>query len=286
MKSTPEEIEAALANYRKITAERNKRELQVFVDAIVNADFAEETTAEEFTKEEMDKERMEQVAELVEDDLDFLTGPAELMDRYDELAARLTLDGTTGGDLEPEERANITEPYFRALEAALRERAPDEVKETISVPEEFRVLARHVTGICGPGLPFAQTMFPMSFWSDEGMGDHAKIPSRILSPEDTNVERDLEERIVLGYNPGTTIECEWYCVYVQEEDGSWAWKFVYSEVGQTQVFDTIPDLLEWFLRYTEEGTPVVEGVTAEDVIDRGVWHLKVRRSVDEPREEE
>ncbi|POS71413.1 hypothetical protein DHEL01_v210192 [Diaporthe helianthi] len=168
MKSTPAEIEAALANYRKVTAERNKRELQVFVDAIVKADFAEEVTATEFTKERMDKERMEQLGELVQEDLNFLTHPTELMDRYDELAARLYLDGTSGGDLDPEKRASYTEPYFEALGAALKEKAPDEVKEIISVPEEFRVLARHVTGICGPGLPHHQTMFPMSFWATRG----------------------------------------------------------------------------------------------------------------------
>ncbi|KAI3391714.1 hypothetical protein diail_6878 [Diaporthe ilicicola] len=285
MKSTPEEVEAALANYRKITAERNKRVLQVFVDAIVNAEFEDEQVADEFTEEEMHKERMEQLGELVENGLDFLTQPTELMDRYDELAAELYLDGTHGGHQDPEVRANWTEPYFQALEAALREKAPDEVKGTISVPEEFRVLARHVTGICGPGLPHEQTMHPMSFWVDEGMGDHAKIPSRILAAEDTEVVvLALDERVALGWKPGSTIECEWICVYVQEEDGSWTWKFVYSETGMTQMFDTIPDLLEWFLRYTEDGVPLLEGVTAEDVIDRAVWGLRVRTSVDESRE--
>ncbi|KAG8158541.1 hypothetical protein KVR01_011663 [Diaporthe batatas] len=286
MKSTAEEIEAALANYRRVTAERNRRELQVFVDAIVGAGYADEETAAEFTEEEMDKERMGQVADLVEDELDFLAGPAELMGRYDELAARLRLDGTVGGDLDPEARARSVEPFFQALESALKEKAPADVREIISAPEEFRVLGRHVTGICGPGLPHEQTMYPKSLWTSEGGVDHATISSRILSPEDTNLEGDFGGRIALGWEPGTTIECQWICVFVQEEDGSWTWKFVYCEVGQTQVFDTIPDLLEWFLRYTEEGTPLLEGVTAEVVIDRGVWDLKVRRSVDEAQEEE
>lgn len=281
MKSTPEEIEAALANYRRVTAERNKRELQVFVDAIVNAEFADESIAEEYTKEEMDRERLEAVTSLVGGELDFLTHPTELMDRYDELAAEAYLDGTMGGDLDPEARANVLEPYFRAVEAALKEKAPEEVKDIISVPEEFRVLGRHVTGICGPDLPYAQTMYPMSFWSDSPGEDYAKNPSRILSPEDTNLVHYLDEKIALGWDPGTTVECQWICVFVQEEDESWGWKFVYSAIDQTKVFDTIPALLEWFLYYNEEDTPVLEGLTAEDVIDHMVWHLAERRYLDD-----
>lgn len=112
------------------------------------------------------------------------------------------------------------------------------------------------------------------------------IPSRILSPEDTHLQPYMDEKIALGWEPGTTTECQWICVYVQEEDQSWAWKFVYSETGDTRVFETIPDLLEWFLRFTEEGEPLLEGVTAEDVIDRAVDSLLVRRWVDESSEEE
>ncbi|KAL2284689.1 hypothetical protein FJTKL_08775 [Diaporthe vaccinii] len=115
MKSTPEEIEAALANYRKVTAERNKRDLQIFVDAIVNADFEDEQVRDEFTDEQMHKERMGQLGELVQDDLDHLSQPTELMERYDELAASLYLDGTFGGDIDPEKRANGPKPTSKPL---------------------------------------------------------------------------------------------------------------------------------------------------------------------------
>lgn len=284
MKPTPEEIEAALANYRKITAERNKRVLQVYVDAIVNAEFEDERIASEYTEEEMHKERMEQLGELVEDDLDGLTQPTELIERYDEMAAKLYLDGTPGGDLDPEARANLVEPYFKALEAALREKAPDEVKETISAPEEIRVLARHVTGILGSGLPHEQTMHGMSFWSDEGMGNHAKIPSRILAPDQVGGAQVVDGRIALGYHSGSTVNCEWTCVYAQEPDDSWAWKYLWSDPSQWKVFDTITELLEWFLDFTDEPPPLLEGVTAEDVIDRMVYDLA--SPSDQPREEE
>lgn len=271
MKSTPEEIESALAKYRKITAERNKRALQIFVDAIVNADFEDEQVATEFTKEEMHKERMEQLGELVQDDLDGLTQPTELMDRYDELAPGLCLDGTVGGDLDPEERASLAEAYFDALEAVLRERAPDEVKNTISAPEEFRVMARHVLRICGPGLPINHTERGMGF---SCVGSLSEITSLMLAPEDTHAELALDGKVALGWNMGDTVGCEWICVYEQELDDSWAWKFLYLDEGYTQAFDNIPDLLEWFVEYTDEEPPVLEGVTAENVIDRMVWAMR------------
>lgn len=271
MKSTPEEIEAALANYRKVTAERNKRDLQIFVDAIVNADFEDEQVRDEFTDEQMHKERMGQLGELVQDDLDNLSQPTELMERYDELAASLYLDGTFGGDIDPEKRANRAEAYFKALEAALRERAPEEVKETISVPEEFRVLARHITGICGPGLPKNHTERGITF---SCVGAFDEISSRMLTPEETRAELVIDERIALGWNPGHATYCEWKCVYAQQADGSWAWEFLFFDDFDARAFDNIPELLEYLLEMSDDEPPVLEGVTAEDVIERAVWGLR------------
>ncbi|KAI7780784.1 hypothetical protein LA080_015575 [Diaporthe eres] len=249
MKSTPEEIEAALANYRKVTAERNKRDLQIFVDAIVNADFEDEQVRDEFTDEQMHKERMGQLGELVQDDLDHLSQPTELMERYDELAAT----------------------YFKALEAALRERAPEEVKETISVPEEFRVLARHITGICGPGLPKNHTERGITF---SCVGAFDEISSRMLTPEETRADLVIDERIALGWNPGHATYCEWKCVYAQQADGSWAWEFLFFDDFDARAFDNISELLEYLLEMSDDEPPVLEGVTAEDVIERAVWGLR------------
>lgn len=271
MKSIPEEIEAALANYRKITAERNKRDLQIFVDAIVNANFEDEEERDEFTDEQMQEERMDQLGEIVQDELDNLSQPTELMERYDELAASLHLDGTYGGDLDPEKRANLAEAYFKALEAALRERAPEEVKETISVPEEFRVLARHITGICGPGLPKNHTERGYTFGC---LGAIDEISSRMLTPEETHAELVMDERVALGWNPGHSTSCEWKCVYAQQADGSWAWQFLFFDDFDTRAFDNIPKLLEYLLEISDDEPPALEGVTAGDVIERAVWGLR------------
>lgn len=271
MKSTPEEIEAALASYRKTSAERNKRALQLYVDAIVNSRFEDETTESEFTEEEMNQERIGQQGDIVGDTLDDLSQPTELLDRYDELAPELSLEGTVGGTLDPEKRASLAEAYFKALEAALKERAPDEVNDTISVPEEFRVLAKHVIGIRSPDLPQDHCQHAVNFWSDESIFDHSKIPSRILAPGDIPGKLAVHERVALGWNPGSTTDCDWTCVYAQESDDSWAWIFVWSDPSGARAFDTIPDLLEWFLEFTESDPPLFEGVTAEDVIDRKVF---------------
>ncbi|KAG6359706.1 hypothetical protein INS49_010758 [Diaporthe citri] len=241
MKSFPEEIESALASYRKTSAERNKRAIQVYVDAVVNADFEDETTESEFTEDEMNQERIGQLGDVVQDTLDDLTQPTELLDRYDELALKLSLDGTAGGDIDPEERASLAEAYFKALEAALKEKAPDEVKDTISVPEEFRVLAKH---------------------------NHSEIASRILAPSDIPGKHAVDERVASGWNLGSTVDCDWTCVYAQESDDSWAWKFVWPDQSNSRAFDTIPDLMEWFLEFSESDPPVLGGVTAENVIDR------------------
>ncbi|KAJ0103933.1 hypothetical protein J7T55_010950 [Diaporthe amygdali] len=135
MKSTAAEIEAALAKYRKVSAERNKRLLEVYIDAITKAEFTDELIREEISDEEH------------------------------------CLDGTKGGHLDLKDRAARATAYFNALDAALKAKAPEEVKQIISAPEEFRILVRHVLGINGPMLPDDMTKHAMSFWQDDGMQD-------------------------------------------------------------------------------------------------------------------
>lgn len=173
MMSTAAEIEAALANYRKVSAERNKRLLGVYIDAITKAEFTDELIREETSDEEWEEEQLAALGELVDADLKGLglSKPAELLDRFDELAARHSLDGTTGGHLDLKDRAARATAYFNALDAALKAKTPEEVKQIISAPEEFRILVRHVLGINGPMLPDDTTKHAMSFWQDDGMQD-------------------------------------------------------------------------------------------------------------------
>ncbi|KAK7699513.1 hypothetical protein SLS64_011651 [Diaporthe eres] len=96
MKSTAAEIEAALANYRKVSAERYKRLPAVYIDATTKAEFTDKQIRKGISDED-----------------------------YDKIAGLLGLDGTTCGNLLPESRAEYAASYFDALYAALEEKAPE-----------------------------------------------------------------------------------------------------------------------------------------------------------------
>lgn len=66
--------------------------------------------------------------------------PTDLLDRFDRFVAALSLHGTSCGNVLPESRAETAAAYFDALDAFLKEKALDLVKESVYVPEEFSVL--------------------------------------------------------------------------------------------------------------------------------------------------
>ncbi|KAL2273614.1 hypothetical protein FJTKL_04210 [Diaporthe vaccinii] len=181
MKSTAAEIKAALAEWRSTNASRNKQRLKVYVDAIMNAE------DDEADEEDLNKDRLDSLAALLEDTSESLAAdgigtPAEFLERFDELAPRYWLDGTEGGDCTPQQRADLSGREFAELETVLKERAPEGVvRDTIAVPEEFRVLARHVLGICGPHLPKDQHVIAMNFWADDVT---QSLASRVHRPSD------------------------------------------------------------------------------------------------------
>lgn len=270
MKSTAAEVEAALANYRKVSAERNKRLLAVYIDAITKAQFTDEKIREEISDEEWQEEQMAALAELLDSDMEDLEmfAPTDLLDSYDKIAGLIGLDGTTCGNLIPESRAGYAASYFDALDAALKEKAPEEVKKIISAPEEFRVIARHVLEIIGSMLPDDKNRHTMSFWKDDGVWDHSKIPARITRPETLEYPWNIDEKVALLWDPGMVLEGEFSCLYIQEPDGTWNWKFGWRWQGDEQIFDNIPELFEWYLSTLESDPPDLEGLTAEDVMNR------------------
>lgn len=270
MKSIPAEVEAALANYRKVSAERNKRLLTIYVDAISKAEFTDKQAREEISDEEWQEEQMWALGELLGSDLEDLDlfAPADLLDHYDRLAGLIGLDGTTCANMHPESRAERAAKYFEALDAVLKDKASEEVKEPISAPEEFRVLARHVLEIIGSLLPDATNKHTMSFWKDDGVWDHSKIPARITRPENIECPWHIDEKIALLWNPGMVLEGEFSCLYTQEQDGTWNLKFEWRCQGDERTFENIPELFEWYLSILESDPPNLDGLTAEDVMNR------------------
>lgn len=270
MKSTAAEIEAALANFRRVSGARNKRLLKVYVDAIRRAEFTDEEIRKEMSDEDWQEEQMRALCELVDtelEDLDIFT-PTELPERFDRFAGTLCLDGTSDSNIYPDYRAERAAAYFDALDGALKEKAPEEIKEIVSALEDFRVLARQVLGILGPVLPDEMTKDIMSFWQDDGVWDNSKIPARVTRSEDLEHPWSIDRKIALLWDPGMVLEGEFRCLYVQESDGTWNWNFGWRSQGDERTFDNIPDLFEWYLQNLETEPPNLEGLTAEAVMNR------------------
>lgn len=223
MKSTATEVEAALANYRKVSAERNKRLLTVYIEAITKAKFTDKQAREGFSDEEWQEEQMLALAEPLDSDMESLElfAPSDLLDHYDEIAGLIGLDGTTCGNLRMEDRAKRAASHFDALDAALKEKAPEEVKEIISAPEEFRVIAVTVLEIIGSVLPDDKNRHTMSFWKGDGVWDHSKFPARITRLENIEYPWNADEKVALQWDPRMVLKGEFSFLYVQEPDNTW-----------------------------------------------------------------
>lgn len=277
MRSTAAEIEDVLAEWRSKNASRNKQRLKVYIDAIMN------TEDEETDEEELNRDRLDSLATVLEDTSESLAAdgiatPTDFLERFDELAPKYSLDGTQGGDGDctPQQRADISNRDFTELEAVLKERAPEGViRDTITVPEEFRVLARHVLGIRGPHLPVDQNRFAMNFWA---YSSHRSLASSVYEPDDIpfsggNLAGSAGLEVALGWCPGVCMDSDFVCVYSRElPDGDeWAWRFVWIGPGYLYVCDTIPELFRWMLDdMANDQLPDFTGMTNGDILG-GMW---------------
>lgn len=274
MRSTAAEVEAALAGWRTANASRNKERLKIYIDAIMKAE------DEEADEEDLNSDRLDSLAALLENTSESLAAdgvatPANFLERFDELAHKYSLDGTSGGECTPQERADASGREFAELELALRERAPEGViRNMIGVPDEFRVLARHVLGICGPHLPKDQNTHAMNFWADDVT---RSIASRVHAPADIpygggDLAGSAGLEVALGWCPGLCTDGDFVCVYSRELDGDeWGWRFVWTGPGDLYVCDTIPELFTWLLGVMEQSQlPDLEGMSDGDVLG-GMW---------------
>lgn len=245
MKSTVAEIEASLSIFRERSVERNSVTLGILHDAIVDAEFYDESMEEDYTTEEMEKERDEALADILEvilgDNVEGLETATDLLGLFDELAPAYNLDGTVGSEMEPEERAAVTSAYFDAVEAALKDKAPGEVRGIISVPDEFRVLAKHVVGLRGSGLQSPRGGYLLDFCDDESQSE---LPSRILAPDDVPGIHAVNDRVALGWYQETSLALGGLltCIFVQESDRTWDWRYLWKDrFGDTRAFTSVTD---------------------------------------------
>lgn len=117
-------------------------------------------------------------------------------------------------------------------------------------------------------LPDDMTKHTMSFWKDDGIWDHSKIPARVTKPEDHECPWEIGEEVALIWDPGMVFEGGSSCLCIPESDGTWSWIFGWRWQGDERTFDNIPELFNWYLATLESDLPILEGLTTETVINR------------------
>ncbi|OIW24854.1 hypothetical protein CONLIGDRAFT_72629 [Coniochaeta ligniaria NRRL 30616] len=278
MLSTREEIRSALEAYCSYIAGENRRALEILVPIIANWVPDEDW---ELAEDEILPQKLKFLGGLVDipDVSPRLSDPTDLLTRYEELVPLSELDGVRrfrvlregGPGEEPVEvladqeyRARKFDEYAAAVEAALKERCIEEARGTIAVPEELRILSElGVDGLLGPGLQYHRSMWGCAFWAGPGE-EPEKLISRVSGPVTVHgryrttlaswagLEED-EWVMAGGWDTGDCIDGQWcyamYCRRVSEEE--FAWRYTVGSQYDSQVFDTIPQLLDYIKDFWE-----------------------------------
>jgi hypothetical protein len=281
MLSTKEEIKSALEAYCSHIAATNRRVLEAFIPVMVNWVPNEDW---ELAEDEIPATRLKSLSHLVgfPDVVGQLSDPTDLLTRWEELVPLLELDGVrrlrvsreeedergrkylVSSDVlaDQEDRALQFDEYVTAIEAALRERALEEVRGTIAFPEELRILFElGVDGLLGSDLEKYRDMWGCTFWVGPGQEFVEKVVSRVGGPDDNMLKdpkycmtlRDmssLEEGWVVagGWDTGCTLDAIWCCAVFcrRTDEEEFAWRYTITCESDARVFDTIPQLLDYY----------------------------------------
>ncbi|KAL0931914.1 uncharacterized protein CTRU02_212868 [Colletotrichum truncatum] len=214
-----------------------------------------------------------------------ISAPEDVLARYDAVAPELGLEGVTvprgvraGRELE---RAKQWHEYFWIILSELKETCLEEVRESITIPEELLVLAEHVDAVDGAGLPKYRGMHQIAFWwglNDRLWGNRdydRKTAARVKSPWELKSIAGLGHgwEVAGGWSAGEGAEGMFCVVYCrrrrhdgQEEGWAWRYTFVSHHNFSSWVFDTIPQLLLWYREFNEERLPVEEELNADDIL--------------------
>ncbi|KAF3805354.1 hypothetical protein GCG54_00008584 [Colletotrichum gloeosporioides] len=276
MYSTPEEIDAAVAAYRSHISNRNRRAVQVYVSLVSDADFEE---GDDEGDEDINDVRIQSLWPIFDNRLGtFVSTPSQILTRWDELCSIYDMDGT-GGRVPSEEEKALLEDYFLAMEQDLKRSCREEVRQTIKFPEEFRLLAKQVQALTGPGMTEYKSKYQASFWTGPWIPTaetENHLPNIIKSPE------WLEENVVsfcwdvaAGWESGVGYDCWSYVVYcrraAENDEASacaepWAWRYMLNDIYGQEVFNTIPELLAWYYRYRERSLPDASSMTGYEIL--------------------
>ncbi|RKU41392.1 hypothetical protein DL546_004712 [Coniochaeta pulveracea] len=242
MLSTREEIKSALDAYHSYIAANSRRALETLIPIIANWVPAED---DDTTEKEVPLLRLKSLNRLVDyrPVIRRLSDPTEVLTRWDELVPLLELDGVRRFRLpgldEEEDEDGVRHPlavladqeyrelkfneYIAVVEAALKDRVLEEARGTVAFPEELRILFElGVDGLNGIGLQIWRGMFGCAFWDGLGQGNLEDVASRVQVP-DTKIE----------------------------DEKQFAWRYTTGSEYGGQIFDTIPQLLDYYQGYEQ-----------------------------------
>ncbi|TDZ13707.1 hypothetical protein C8035_v009092 [Colletotrichum spinosum] len=256
MYSTPEEIRSAVDAYGTHIKEHNRRILESPLSPRYNS---EEAGLENDGDSTYNRTRLGSLRSVCGDELERVAStPIEVLDHCDELAGLCDLDGCNG-PRPPDTKEEVArqERPSADLERRLREQCLPEVHDNITASEELRVLARHARGLSGPGLGGGlKSVYQAMFWS--GL---PTSPADIRGPRELDNVMSCQWESAAGWEEPSGYEGYFYMVYCRvktedgEEAGPWWWRYAAMNPLDCCVFDTIPELLEWYAVYREGSIP-------------------------------
>jgi hypothetical protein len=285
MLSTREELKSALEAYRSHIAANNRRALETLIPVIANWVPDEDW---ELAEDEVLPMKLKSLCHLVGfwDVVGRLSDPTDLLTRWEELAPLLELDGVhrlrVPEDMKDEEGSNYPvavladqeyrelkfNEYVTIVEAALKDRVLEEARGTVAFPEELRILFElGVDGLSGAGLAKWQGQFGCAFWIGLDQEPVKDVALRVQEPHtpmgdwgvtirgcfNPTYEREGEWVIAGGWGIGRGCDaqmcCAVFCRRADEEE--FAWRYTISCEYDARVFDTIPQLFDYYKDFEE-----------------------------------
>lgn len=289
-KSSKEDILTALEVYCSHIAAQNRQALELYIPLIANAEPPEDA---EIPKDEVLPERLVSLSQLLDAPIDVIlrsienlgqnpgivSEPTEVLTRYEELVPLLGLDGVDRirknrpgeeDESDKEHRALMVNEYFTGIETALKEHSLEEVRDTITIPEELRILSElGVDCLHGPGLGLFRSRHQVTFWLGPGeYGAPASYSARVQDPDTMSYHSGLDNKnewvVAGGWDMGCAPDYAFcaavFCRRVDEED--FAWRYTLSLEGDWRVFDTIPELLAWYKEFNVESLDWIRDLVA------------------------
>ncbi|KAJ3568304.1 hypothetical protein NPX13_g6465 [Xylaria arbuscula] len=238
MYSSPEEISQALERYRA----HRFSVLEKIISMIEHTQPCEPSEECARHYESFRKEFLEMLLENRPLDID---KPIELLERWDHFKHIADITVGTSVDTDETQRISRREAFFSALEADLKEKSPEDIRGTIAVPPELRLLAEQVDGVWGPGLSEWTCRFHGAFFT---LYDDPEIDTEVpycppLMDDETLEEFDVAIGAMIGH--GSEQEC--WAVLSRVRDNSdqpWEWRYYINRYEiDSRVLDTIPDAL-------------------------------------------